>query len=699
MTKITKKLLKVQEHFGKTCGTSLPCKRQSSNLHHEGGCKAGNCAPKDIQNDYGWKVESHDSTRQRVEPSSPTKHDDRIAGKRCTSLAHYNLVHSYIPMPQAMKIPDAKPAVDKEWEKLEKILAWDLTKVRNKSEVTDEARTKGAKVHFASLMDICHLKNAELEAKHQKYEGRVVLRGDIVKDDSGSHEVFTEQGSSASQMTAAKVMDIISRLPGCVGQAADAVPDFTHVKMEDGGTEAKGIDGHMSLKNAELEPWTRLVCVPDDCCKNNGRCCKITRLWRTSSWCSICLHSKCSSVWIRLPRHLWPKSWGNFGDPVVPLERNQHGHPFAGLLWERQFEEALSELGWEKIPNWEWMFVHRKTRVISVSMCGWHQNGWKEAECGSHVEENWWKHVYWRNHILSWPQNIWDALSVTANRMKQSLNSIRRCLSHVFLLEQQRIIAVAKKTYAQTVAWSHDMEGHARKCVERYCELAKKKVEQFFQSFKSLLGWSSIQAGRTWISWRIIESCSQIILKCFYFARIGRPDILWSANKLAIAVTKWTQACDRRLARLISYIHHTDSDNIVIWATLLSIVDWVYFKTQTLLATLRTQNLPLHQLDVQEVNVSIPQFYKIWNRFFGYWTAQESLPALDLGDIVFKVFSSTNNTARQNNLCGTGDHSINKTRTKTSTETRKREFERLLDVDFVPTNTFFSQWISSCTFL
>ena len=87
----------------------------------------------------------------------------------------------------------------------------------------DEARTKGAKVHFASLMDVCHLKNAELEAKHQKYKGPVVLRGDIVNDGSGSKAVFTEQGSSASQMTAAKVMDIISRLPGGDGQAADAV--------------------------------------------------------------------------------------------------------------------------------------------------------------------------------------------------------------------------------------------------------------------------------------------------------------------------------------------------------------------------------------------------------------------------------------------------------------------------------------------
>ena len=51
-----------------------------------------------------------------------------------------------------------------------------------------------------------------------------------MKDDSGSYAVFTEQGSSASQMTAAKVMDIISRLPGCAGEAADAVSPYTQVK-------------------------------------------------------------------------------------------------------------------------------------------------------------------------------------------------------------------------------------------------------------------------------------------------------------------------------------------------------------------------------------------------------------------------------------------------------------------------------------
>ena len=56
-------------------------------------------------------------------------------------------------------------------------------------------------------------------------------REDIVKDDSGAYAVFTEQGSSPSQMTAAKIMDVIARLPGCVGQAA--VSAFTQEILKD----------------------------------------------------------------------------------------------------------------------------------------------------------------------------------------------------------------------------------------------------------------------------------------------------------------------------------------------------------------------------------------------------------------------------------------------------------------------------------
>ena len=134
-------------------------------------------------------------------------------------------------------------------------------------------------------MDLCHLKNSELEPRYQKYKGGVVLRGDI-----------TEQGSSASQMTASKVMDIVSRLPGCAGQAADAVSAWTQVKMEDAPT---------------------LLKIPK---------------------------SECPDFWIRPPKHKWPISWSSMEDPVVFLERNLYGHPLAGLLWERQLDQSSSKM-------------------------------------------------------------------------------------------------------------------------------------------------------------------------------------------------------------------------------------------------------------------------------------------------------------------------------------------------------------------
>ena len=80
-----------------------------------------------------------------------------------------------------MKIQDAKAAHDKDWDKLEKIPAMQLTKARNKKKVIDEAVKEGKTVHFASLMDVYHPKNSVLEPTFQKYKCRVVLRGDLKK--------------------------------------------------------------------------------------------------------------------------------------------------------------------------------------------------------------------------------------------------------------------------------------------------------------------------------------------------------------------------------------------------------------------------------------------------------------------------------------------------------------------------------------
>ena len=115
-------------------------------------------------------VDADKSTKPRVQGAVHISHQDHTIVKGTNSMTHYSLVHKFTPMPQTMKMPGANAVVEKEWEKLEKIPAWQLTKVRNNKDVINEARNKGRKVHFASLMDICHLKNSELERQNKKYK-------------------------------------------------------------------------------------------------------------------------------------------------------------------------------------------------------------------------------------------------------------------------------------------------------------------------------------------------------------------------------------------------------------------------------------------------------------------------------------------------------------------------------------------------
>ena len=86
--------------------------------------------------------------------------------------------------------------------------------------------------------------------------------------------------------------------------------------------------------------------------------------------------------------------------------------------------------------------------------------------------------------------------------------------------------------------------------------------------------------------------CSHIVLIRLYLARIGRPDILWSVNKLARAVTKWTKACVERLARLISYIHHTNDYRTMLLRGKLSttVQAWIISRFWFLQEISKTQN-------------------------------------------------------------------------------------------------------------
>ena len=159
------------------------------------------------------------------------------------------------------------------------------------------------------------------------------------------------------------------------------------------------------------------------------------------------------------------------------------------------------------------------------------------------------------HHSLT--MHIRDALNANANRTTSSLRSIQKCLNHVFLLVQLKSYRVGKNLMQRRLrgltTWRDMLENALRGTLK----LANNKVEQLYKVSHPCLDDHQFKKEEFESVGDLSEVCSQIVLKCLYLARNGRPDILWSVNNFARAVTKWTQACDKRLARLISYIGNT----------------------------------------------------------------------------------------------------------------------------------------------
>ena len=204
-------------------------------------------------------------------------------------------------------------------------------KVRSKKEVIDEARNKGRKIHFASWMDLPHLKNPELEPRYQKNKGRVVLRGDIVKDDSGAYAVFTEQGSSASPMTAAKVMDIVSRLPGCVWI-------WTETWCLN---ESMSPDEVLLFFLMMMSGWLPL-------CHEGAADCRLDRFLLSVSSCTSSLahlHAPSLLQPVSMKNRLHHESGEQVEEPISP-EQYRIWHPSSCTSW------------WDK-SEWNWKWDHK----------------------------------------------------------------------------------------------------------------------------------------------------------------------------------------------------------------------------------------------------------------------------------------------------------------------------------------------------
>ena len=103
--------------------------------------------------------------------------------------------------------------------------------------------------------------------------------------------------------------------------------------------------------------------------------------------------------------------------------------------------------------------------------------------------------------------------------------------------------------------WFYAMEGAAAGCVERYCELANVKSSTLRNVGTPCIDDHTLAPEDFVNTGALNHVCSQAVLKCLYMTRLARPELYWAVNSLAREVTRWTVACDKRLHRLICYIH------------------------------------------------------------------------------------------------------------------------------------------------
>ena len=156
-------------------------------------------------------------------------------------------------------------------------------------------------------------------------------------------------------------------------------------------------------------------------------------------------------------------------DPVVRHERILYGHPLVGLLWERQFEKILLKHGWEKIRNWECLFVHhQKGLFLSVYVDDIKLDGKKQ-----NIDPMW--KLLNKEVNLGEPTSFLDHVYLGCTHRQCDI--IKDIVDNYRTVFESRISAGGTEKLPcsenlRTSPWSYDMEGHAKKCVERHCELA-----------------------------------------------------------------------------------------------------------------------------------------------------------------------------------------------------------------------------------
>ena len=119
----------------------------------------------------------------------------------------------------------------------------------------------------------------------------------------------------------------------------------------------------------------------------------------------------------------------------------------------------------------------------------------------------------------SWIKSTWGALPVKVSRSEVSSTTTGKCSKQDFPQKGIEKLLGSGHVHANITAWSCDMEGYAKKCLEHYCELANTNIEQFYDV--STVSTITSSRRRNWKRWEKCQKSAPKSVKCPYLARIS----------------------------------------------------------------------------------------------------------------------------------------------------------------------------------
>ena len=272
-------------------------------------------------------------------------------------------------------------------------------------------------------------------------------------------------------------------------------------------------------------------------------------------------------------RSFWAKSvWSSFGRTII-----------GKAIWENPIETLLGENS-----NWECLFVHREIGLfLSVHVDDIKLTGKNKIliQCGNYSM----KKLIWGNQHLSLIMYTWDALNDNTKQAKILWTITEPCSNHEFQRGESREITIPSKfSYFFMVLW------HGWLCREMCGTILwvdGKTTQQLNKISIPCIDDHNFKEEETKSVGELSHVCSQMVLKCLYLARIGRPDILGSVHKLARSINKMDQGMWQTPKSIdFTFFKHVNVNNIVMWEMLLNNTNWGLFQDSDFAGDLEDSN-------------------------------------------------------------------------------------------------------------